>query len=273
MGDRVHSPAPNLFGDDTFFRRPDDDTAPAEPARATIRPVNLASSLFFESPAEIFARVHRELRPRTAIPAIDVLYKPFADPNSRVRLESGAISVQITDLLEGAPAPVTEALAHILLSKLYRKEIAPHHQHRYRLYLNRRDMRRKIDSTRQARGRKTHKGPQGVVHNLDAVFEDLNTRYFGGMMSRPQLGWSYVRSRTRLGHFDPSHNTIMISRIFDDFRVPLVALEYVMFHEMLHLRYPVDHSGARRCVHTPEFKAHERQFPHFKEAKALLRRL
>jgi hypothetical protein len=46
-----------------------------------------------------------------------------------------------------------------------------------------------------------------------------------------------------------------------------------MFHEMLHLRYEVDHSGTRRCVHTPEFKAHEKLFPKFKEAKALLRRL
>jgi len=46
-----------------------------------------------------------------------------------------------------------------------------------------------------------------------------------------------------------------------------------MYHEMLHLHYPVDHSGSRRCVHTPEFKAHEKQFPHFKEAKALLRHL
>jgi hypothetical protein len=273
MGDRVYSAAPNLFGDDTFFAHPAPEPAAGGPAPGTIPPVNLASSLFFESPAEIFARVHRELRPRTAIPPIEVLYKPFADPNSRVRLENGAISAQITDLLEGAPAPVTEALAHILLSKLYRKTVAPHHQHRYRLYLNRRDMRRKIDSTRQARGRKTHKGPKGIVHNLETVFDDINARYFGGMMSRPQLGWSYVRSRTRLGHFDPSHNTIMISRIFDDWRVPLVALEYVMFHEMLHLRYPVDHSGARRCVHTPEFKAHERQFPQFKEAKALLRKL
>src|SRR3569833_1524027 len=174
MGDRVFSPAPNLFDDDAFFGRPAPEPAPPEDGPGTIRPVNLASSLFFESPAEIFARVHRELRPRTPIPSMEVNYKPFADPNSRVRLENGASSVQITDLLEGAPAPVTEALAHILLSKLYRKDVAPHHQHRYRLYLNRRDMRGKIASTRQARGRNTHHGPAGAGHNLAAVFEDFN---------------------------------------------------------------------------------------------------
>ncbi len=238
-----------------------------------LQPVNVASSLFFESPEEIFARVHREIRPRTATPPISVIYKRFVDPNSRVRLENGTISVAITDVLEAAPAPVTEALAHILLNKLYRKPIAAQHQHRYRLYLNRRDMRRSIDLMRQTRGRKAHKGPAGVTHDLIAVFEELNAQHFGGMMARPELGWSHIRSRTRLGHFDPSHNTIMISRIFDDPRAPRLALEYVMFHEMLHLRYPVDHSRTRRCVHTPDFKAHEKQFPLFREAKALLRKL
>jgi len=238
-----------------------------------LSPVNVASALFFEAPADIFVRVHRELRPRTPIPPIRVEYKQFANADSHVRLEDGAITVRITDLLEGAPAPVTEALAHILLGKLYRKPVARQYGHRYRLYLNRRDMRRRINLVRQTRGRKVHLGSQGSVHNLEEIFEELNRKHFGGMMARPGLGWSHVRSRTRLGHFDPSHNMIMISRIFDDPRAPRLALEYVMFHEMLHLHYPVDHTGARRCVHTPEFKAHEKQFPQFKEAKALLKKM
>jgi hypothetical protein len=238
-----------------------------------LSPVNVASALFFESPRDIFLRVHREIRPRTPIPPLVVEYKKFANADSNVRLENGTITVKITDLLEGAPAPVTEALAHILLGKLYRKPAARQYEHRYRLFLNRQDMRRRINLVRQARGRKVHLGSQGSVHNLEEIFEDLNQRHFGAMMARPGLGWSHVRSRTRLGHFDPSHNMIMISRIFDDPRAPRLALEYVMFHEMLHLHYPVDHSGARRCVHTKEFKAHEKQFPQFREAKALLKKM
>ncbi len=238
-----------------------------------LKPVNLSSSLFFETAREIFARVHRELCPRTPAPAIGVEYKQFANANSHVRLEGGAISVTISDLLESAPAPVTEALAHILLGKLYRRPASRQYTHRYRLYLNRKDIRNRIEQVRQTRGRKHHRGPQGVAHNLEEVFEDLNLKHFGGMMARPALGWSHIRSRTRLGHFDPSHHMIVISRIFDDVRTPRLALDYVMFHEMLHLRYEVDHSGPRRCVHTAEFKAHEKLFPKFKEAKALLRKL
>jgi hypothetical protein len=242
-------------------------------AEGFLKPVNVASSLFFESPRAIFERVHREIRPRTVVPPIELEFKAFANADSHVRLEKGRIAVRITDLLQGAPAPVIEALAHILLGKLYRKPAARQYEYRYRLYLNRRDMRRRIHLVRQERGRKNHLGAQGAVHNLEAIFENLNRQHFGSMMARPELGWSHSRSRTRLGHFDPSHNMIVISRIFDDPRAPKLALEYVMFHEMLHLRYPVDHSGSRRCVHTPEFKAHEREFPNYKDAKALLKKM
>lgn len=245
----------------------------ANGAESFLTPLHVESAVFFETPAEIFRRVHRTLKPRTPLPEIEVEYKRFANADSHIRMENGAIQARISDLLEGAPAPVTEALAYILLSKLYRKPVAAQFNHRYRLYLNRREMRKRINDVRQTRGRKVHKGPRGMFHDLEKIFEDLNAAHFGGMMARPALGWSHVRSRTRLGHFDPSHNTIVISRIFDDWRAPKLALEYVMFHEMLHLHYPVDHSKARRCVHTPAFKAHENLFPGLTEAKEMLKKL
>jgi predicted metal-dependent hydrolase len=242
------------------------------PPDAAVR-THLESAIFFETPAAIFQRVHRTLKPRTPVPPIKVEYKRFANADSHVRMANGAIHVRITDLLEAAPAPVTEALAYILLGKLYRKPVAAQFNHRYRLYLNRREMRKRISQIRAVRGRKVHSGPKGRIHNLEEIFEELNAAHFGGMMARPALGWSRVRSRTRLGHFDPCHNMIIISRIFDDPRAPRLALEYVMYHEMLHLYYPVDHSRARRCVHTPDFKAHEKLFPGLKDAKDLLKKL
>ncbi len=233
----------------------------------------LQSSLFFESADEIFARVFRELKPRTPTPQIRVEFCPFANADSFIRLEDGRLHVRISDLLEGAPAPVLEALAHILLGKLYRKEVPRIYGHRYKLYLNRRDMRRQAHLIRQIRGRKFISGPAGEHRHLEEIFECLNRQYFDGLLGRPQLGWSRQASRAMLGHFDPSHNAIIISRIFDRPDVPALALEYVMFHEMLHLRYPVDHAGSRRRVHTREFRAAEKEFPRLQEAKELLKKL
>lgn len=233
----------------------------------------LQSSLFFETPEEIYARVFRQIKPRTVMPGLRVEFCRFANADSFIRLEDGRLHVRISDLLEGAPAPVMEALAFILVSKLYRKPVARLYSYRYRLYLNRRDFRRQAQLVRQIRGRKFISGPQGEHHNLEEIFEKLNGQFFDGLMGRPQLGWSRQVSRSMLGHFDPSHNAIIISRLFDQPRTPILGLEYVMFHEMLHLRYPVDHNGSRRRVHTKEFQAAEKKFPKLREAKEILKRL
>ncbi len=238
--------------------------APSEP---------LQSALFFESPAEMYARVLRHIRPRAPLPDIEVHFRRYANANSSIRLESGRLTVKIADILEGAPAPILESLAFLLLGKLYKRPVPPIYARRYRMYLNRRDVREKLSLVRQLRGRKFVSGPQGAIHNLEEIFERLNENYFGGLLGRPLLGWSRGRSRSMLGHFDPCHNTIVISRIFDDSSMPLLALEYVMFHEMLHLRYPVDHRGVRRRVHTREFKQAEQQFERLTRAKQLLKTL
>jgi len=234
---------------------------------------SVQSSLFFETPEEIYARVFRSLKPRTAVPPLRIEFCRFANADSFIKLEDGRLQVRISDLLESAPAPVVEALAFILLGKLYRKEVPRVYAHRYRLYLNRRDFRRQAHLVRQLRGRKFISGPQGELHNLQEIFERLNRQFFDGLLGRPQLGWSRRPSRSMLGHFDPSHNAIIISRIFDRKEVPALALEYVVFHEMLHLRYPVEHAGSRRRVHTREFRAAEKKFPGWNQAKELLKKL
>ena len=235
--------------------------------------VQLQSALFFETPEEIFARVFSEWKPRTQVPVVRVQFCKFANANSFIRWDEAGLEIRITDVLEGAPAPILEALANILISKLVRRPVPKIHAERYRRYLNRKEMRRSLQLVKQVRGRKFVSGPQGACYNLELMFEDLNARYFGGLMARPLLGWSRKPSRTMLGHYDPSHNAIILSKFLDRPTVPHLAVEYVLFHEMLHLRFPVEHRGARRCVHTRDFKEAEKQFVSLQLAKAALKRL
>jgi len=233
----------------------------------------LQSAIFFETPQEIFERVFSELKPRTAKPAVRLEFCKFANANSFIRWDQTGLSVRITDVLEGAPAPILEALAYILLSKLIRRPVPKTHAERYRRYLNRKEMRRSLQLVKQTRGRKYVSGPRGMFFDLEQIFEELNLHHFHGLMARPLLGWSRQISRVTLGHYDPSHNAIILSRLLDGPRVPRLAVEYVLFHEMLHLRYPEEHRGSRRCIHTPEFKQAEKEFPRLKEAKEALKRL
>jgi hypothetical protein len=223
--------------------------------------------------AEIYAQAFRSLKPRTPLPAVRIEFRRYANANAQIRLENGLLHVRVADTLAGAPDDVHRALAEILLAKLYRKPVPADSNDRYRRYLNRGHVRRSLDLVRQIRGRKQVASPEGAHFDLRAIFEDLNFKYFFGLMAQPVLGWSLQPSRTLLGHYDASHNTIVISKLLDRPEIPRLAVEYVLFHEMLHLRYPAEQRGARRCVHTAAFKDAERHFDRLSEAKALLRAL
>ncbi len=222
---------------------------------------------------QIYARVFRELKPRTAVPAIRIHFRKYANANAQIKLANGQLELRLADTLALAPEPVMEALAWILLSKLFRRPIPKAMNERYRRYLNHKDVRKDLEQVRRARGRKQIESPQGECYNLDDIFDQLNFHYFFGLMAKPALGWSPNASRTMLGHYDPSHHAIVLSRVLDRPQVREVVVEYVMFHEMLHLRHPVEHRGVRRCVHTKAFKEAEKQFERLAEAKALLRHL
>jgi hypothetical protein len=233
--------------------------------------MQVEAALFFETPEELYARVFQRLKPRTPLPEFRIQFKRYANADSRVALMNGVLHVQISDMLEGAPAPVQEALAVILLGKLYRKQPDAKALAVYRRYLNRADVRRTLHLVKQERGRKLFRDARGEMYDLHTIFDELNLQFFGGLMAEPQLGWSIRPSRTTLGHYDPSHHAIILSSLLDSREAPELAVRYVMYHEMLHLRHPTVHRLSRRCVHTAEFKAEEKLFPGFEQAKAALK--
>jgi predicted metal-dependent hydrolase len=221
----------------------------------------------------IFQETYRELRPRAPMVDLAVEFFAFVSINNTIRMREGKLFVRLSDLLEGAPDPVLRAIAHILLAKMYRKPIERAYATRYRRYISGQDIAKKAHLVRQMRGRKRIESAQGRTYNLETIFEDLNQRFFYGLLARPRMTWSRDHARNRLGHYDPAHNAIVVSRVFDHPRVPCFAVEYIVYHEMLHLKHPVKLRGSRRCVHSLEFQAEEKLFPHLDQAKAFLKHL
>lgn len=213
------------------------------------------------------------MRPRAPMPELEVEFFAFANVNNTIRLREGRLLVRLSDLLEGAPEAVLRAIAHILLAKMYRRPIETAHATRYRRYISSHEIANKANQVRQLRGWKKFQTPRGRVYHLEEIFEDLNRRFFYGLMARPPLTWSLARARNSLGHYDPAHNAIVVSRIFDHPRIPRYAVEYIVYHEMLHLKHPVKLRGSRRCVHSAAFQEEEKRFPQLAEAQRFLRQL
>lgn len=221
----------------------------------------------------LFAEEYRAIRPRAPMPSIEVRFRRFTSLNTTIRLREGRIQVSLSDLLEGAPPHVLRAIAHILLAKLYRKPIDAQQAYHYRRFTMSEAVVRQSERIRQMRGRKRIVTARGEHYDLDEIFESLNQRFFHGLMGRPQLTWSEHKATRLLGHYDAAHNTIMVSRVFDGKSAPRYAIEYLMYHEMLHLKHPVKHRNGRRCVHSRAFQQDEKLFPELDQAKAYLKTL
>jgi predicted metal-dependent hydrolase len=207
------------------------------------------------------------------MPPIAVRFKRFTSLNTTIRLREGQILVSLSDLLEGAPESVVHAVAHILIAKLYKKPIEAAQNVRYKRFASSAAVTRQTELIRHARGSKRNFGPEGRYYHLEEVFDSLNIRFFGGLLGRPELTWSEHHAKRSLGHYDAAHNTIVVSRVFDRPSSPRYAIEYLLYHEMLHLKHPVRMRGLRRCVHSRAFKAEESLFPHIAEALAFIKRL
>ena len=92
-------------------------------------------------------------------------------------------------------------------------------------------------------------------------------------MSAPAWPGPRTRSRRILGRYDSTHHTVFISLLFDSPRVPDFVIDYVLYHELLHIRHPSRAGDCRLINHTPDFRAEERKFKDYKKATDWLRKI
>jgi hypothetical protein len=220
----------------------------------------------------IFMAAHSELKPRTPLPTVAIEYFPFAGLNHTAQFRENHLKVRVSDLFVDAPRPVIHALALILLAKLYRRKLASEVHQTYRGFILSEDIQERARVARCSRGRmRPGKGPTGRYVDLDHCFDRLNGQYYGGNLSKPRITWTERRSRRTLGRYDSTRNCIYISRVFDTRGVPAFVVDYVMFHEMLHIKHQSCIRGCRMLVHTPEFRADEKTFSEYQNAKQWLK--
>ena len=113
--------------------------------------------------------------------------------------------------------------------------------------------------------------PHGHYFDLEAIYHDLNQRYFVNRV-QAQITWSRrppQRQRTsiRFGSYQERDRLIRIHCLLDQAFVPRYVVENVVFHEMLHQLIPRQYMHGRWYVHPPEFRRQERRFLHYQQAE------
>lgn len=223
--------------------------------------------------AALFERVHQRILKTSPVPEIHVAFYRFANLNHTIRLRGGKIYVRLSDLCRDAPIEVLEALAYILLGKLYKRKLNETSVKLYKAYTLQDELKERVRAVRLARARKAPAMAIGKVYNLREMFDGLNQQYFGGRLELDHIGWTRGRAIKRLGFYDEVQNRIIISKSLDQPSVPRFFLEYIVYHEMLHMVHPEEVRNGRNYIHHERFQNDEKQFPFYRQAQNYLKRI
>jgi hypothetical protein len=238
-----------------------------------MKPATQPKNTLVPGGAQIFHRLYTRLDCQGRPPQFVVEFYPYANLMHTIRVTDDVARVRLCDALHDAPLVVFEAAAAILLARLYRRSTPRELLTEYRNFVVAPKTRRRMAALRGARGRRVQGGPRGDVYDLAPMFTRLNRGYFAGRLRRPRLGWSSRTWRTQFGCFDPALDQIVLSRWLDRAVVPVYAVEYVLFHEMLHVKHPL---RAARCgieAHSREFRDEEKRYAQYHRARKFLDRL
>ena len=234
--------------------------------------INTGLKTSIEAIRSFYEEAFERLDPKRRPPLIEVSFYPYVGLNQTIRVREGRVFVRIADMCRDMPAEPHRALAYILVAKLLRKRVPAEADRIYTEYTSTNEMLDRSHERKRTHGRKVISTSKGEFWDLDEIFDNLNFWYFGGRLAKPVLTWSARKTYRILAHHDSTHETIVVSRSLDSHDVPRYVIEYIVFHEMLHIHHPTVHHNGRRYNHTPAFRRDEQRFPHFQTAEDWIER-
>lgn len=174
------------------------------------------------------------------------------------------VTLSIHKMFLRAPEEIIEAVAHYVRGTRKNKRI---YNQQIRFYIHENlsnyDFSHLVDQTSMT--------TKGKHYDLKKIYEDLNREYFQGTLHL-HLTWYGDRklknsSRLTFGQYLMTLKLIKIHRLLDDVFFPEFFVSFIVYHEMLHAYVPayIDSKGRFR-IHSPEFKALEKQFKYYKDA-------
>ena len=236
--------------------------------------LNLYSPIASDDALEsLFNQALRAAVKHEPIPDVQARFYPYAGLSSTIRMRGGRVYARVSDILMGSPREVLYALACILVAKLYRLKTPKTHKRTYREHTQHPSVLDASNAARRTRGYKITTGSRGKVYDLAELFRELNHQYFSGELEKPLVSWSAGKTRRVLGHHDHVHRTIIISTTLDSDSIPRFVVEYVLYHEMLHVKHPPRVVSGRTVYHGRRFREEERRFERFEEALKWLERI
>ena len=219
--------------------------------------------------SEMFDSVSQEL----GVGRASAAFCPYSDLKHTWRRTGRQASFKISDYLKSAPPEVLDSLARYIVPMAFgttRSELACQS---YLAHVRSKEFWTKNRALYLSRARNLKIEPRGELRDLKTVFDYVNSTYFNNKVKDPVLAWVSESPARRLGYYFEPLNLLAVNRAFDSEKVPRYALEFVVYHELLHHVDAESGRRARRVHHTKSFKEQERRFTSYADAERWLSRL
>jgi hypothetical protein len=205
--------------------------------------------------------------------AIQVEFYPYVGLRNTVRAKENGLCFRISDMLTDAPLGTLKALMLILLHRLWNRRPPSEALSIYKSHISQQEIVRRTYKVRKHRGRKRLTSPRGAHFDLVSIFQKLNQGYFNNEVEIAHLSWSSRQTSRTLGHYDPAHETIVISKTLDRPNIPTYVVAFVVFHEMLHAFLGDSTFNGKRQPHGPRFRLAEKDFAEYQKAKDFIEKV
>jgi hypothetical protein len=218
-----------------------------------------------EAMEEAFQQVGR----RFGFVDVEASYYPFKEFKTTWQRMGSEATFKVTDYLQDADQAIIHDFAACLFTRIQkqRREV---YTPRVRDYLRSDEFVRINQEKYLRRSRNLTFSSFGEVYDLDVLLSSLRRK---GLLENGQdtfLSWTDKPNRFRMGYCSVLMKVVAISSALDRKEVPDYVAEYVLYHEMLHLKLGTD---SLRSYHDADFKREERRYPRWREAENWLKKV
>lgn len=218
---------------------------------------------------ERLEEIFGEIGSRMGYRNISAFYYPYRDLKSTWTRTNSDIVLRISDYLSDCPTEVLYHFARALCSTVstgtrmrYPPELID--------WLRSPKFIEKNRPVYLRRSRNLALSHEGESYDLNESFDRLVDSGLIKECGDVYLTWTRRPNRRRMGYCNVLMRTVAISSLLDSPRVPKLLVDYVLYHELLHILLS---SGDLSTNHNRFFKMMEARFPEQKEAERLLCRL
>jgi hypothetical protein len=220
-------------------------------------------------PTEILSEAFREIGREYGYDSVTAEFTEFKEFKVKWRRSCGWAEFDVSDYLMDAPMEVMKGLADVIFSRITRKTKREYPKEMLD-WITSDDFVQKKQKVYIARARNIKRKAQGEHVNLNDSYKRLVKMGLVNEDKDVRFVWTKEPTARRIGYCSVLMKVVTISSIFDSPSIPSFVLDYVMYHELIHMSKGFDPFGQR---HDTDFHALERLYPQRDDAEEYLKTL